>query len=257
MLAYLVIRDGAKWSDVYRLVPGRTITIGRAATNQIVVKDERASRNHAEVFLTQGQWTIRDLDSRNGTFLGERQVHGDNVLEPGDIIRIAQCQMAYVHDLSQAFTEANTAPPPKKQPTVGEETIITAPRPILSLSDSNALFDDLEPATITHRRGRTKFLTTVSENEMTVPKVGRAATKLCRLAFELAAQTDILSASKLALQGLFEGTNVDAGGVWLLPRGHQGEPTFADLKLVASRTDSGPPISPRRVKASSPAGRFS
>ena len=88
MLAYLVIRDGAKWSDVYRLVPGRTITIGRAATNQIVVKDERASRNHAEVFLTQGQWTIRDLDSRNGTFLGEDQVHGDRVLDRAKIVAL-------------------------------------------------------------------------------------------------------------------------------------------------------------------------
>ena len=72
MLAYLVIREGTKWTDVFRLVPGRTVTIGRAATNQIVVKDDRASRNHAEVFLTNGQWTVRDLDSRNGTPVGNR-----------------------------------------------------------------------------------------------------------------------------------------------------------------------------------------
>ena len=30
MLAYLVIREGSKWTDVFRLVEGRTITIGRA-----------------------------------------------------------------------------------------------------------------------------------------------------------------------------------------------------------------------------------
>ena len=41
MLAYLVIREGSKWTDVFRLVPGRTVTIGRAGTNQIVIKDER------------------------------------------------------------------------------------------------------------------------------------------------------------------------------------------------------------------------
>ena len=67
MLAYLVIREGSKWTDVFRLVPGRTVTIGRGATNQIVVKDERCSRNHAEIFMTQGRWTVRDLDSRTGT----------------------------------------------------------------------------------------------------------------------------------------------------------------------------------------------
>ena len=57
-LAYLVIREGAKWSDVFRLVPGQSVTVGRAPTNQIVVKDERCSRNHVEVFLSGGQWTF-------------------------------------------------------------------------------------------------------------------------------------------------------------------------------------------------------
>ncbi|MFO0526998.1 MAG: FHA domain-containing protein [Planctomycetota bacterium] len=50
--AYLVIRDGAKWSDVFRLIPGRTVTIGRAPTNQIVIREEQASRQHAELFQT-------------------------------------------------------------------------------------------------------------------------------------------------------------------------------------------------------------
>jgi Nif-specific regulatory protein len=237
MLAYLVIREGSKWTDVYRLVPGRTVTIGRAATNQIVVKDERASRNHAEVFLTQGHWTVRDLESRNGTFVGERQVRGDYALEAGDIIRIAQCQLAYVHDLSQAFTDGSTIA--RKPPGPDDTAITAAPRPSLSLSDSSVL-DSEEPAQITHRRGQTRFLAPSSELELGIPKVGKAATKLCRLAFELASQTDILSVANLALNGLFEGTNVDAGGVWLLPRGLLGPPTAADLQLVASRTDAEP-----------------
>ena len=69
-LAYLVIREGAKWTDVFRLTPGQTVTIGRSPTNQIIIKDERCSRNHAELFLADDQWTLRDLDSRNGTVLG-------------------------------------------------------------------------------------------------------------------------------------------------------------------------------------------
>ena len=28
-------------------------------------------------FMTRGEWTLRDLDSRNGTFVGERQIRGD------------------------------------------------------------------------------------------------------------------------------------------------------------------------------------
>ncbi|MDP6447552.1 MAG: FHA domain-containing protein, partial [Pirellulaceae bacterium] len=89
MLAYLVIREGAKWTDVFRLTPGRTVTIGRASTNQIVFKDERCSRCHAEIFHTGGRWTLRDLDSRNGTFVAGERVGADYVLEEGDVVGIA------------------------------------------------------------------------------------------------------------------------------------------------------------------------
>ncbi len=65
-LAHLVIREGSKWTDVFRLLPGHSVTIGRAPTNQVVLKDERCSRTHAELFMASGQWTLRDLDSRNG-----------------------------------------------------------------------------------------------------------------------------------------------------------------------------------------------
>ena len=104
-LAYLVIREGASWTDVFRLTPGRTVTIGRASTNQIVIKDERASRCHAEVFHTGGQWTIRDLDSRNGTTVGGQAIRGDHQLLPGEVVRIAHTQLAFVHDLSKAFAD--------------------------------------------------------------------------------------------------------------------------------------------------------
>src|SRR5580698_915576 len=107
MLAYLVIREGSKWTDVFRLIPGQAITVGRAPTNQIVVKDERCSRCHAEVFLSQGEWTLRDLESRNGTAVGSEIVRGDHVLVPGEIIRIGQSQLAFVNDLSQAFPDSS------------------------------------------------------------------------------------------------------------------------------------------------------
>ena len=109
MLAYLVIREGAKWTDVFRLIPGQAITIGRAPTNQVVIKDERCSRCHAEVFLSEGQWMLRDLESRNGTNIAGAPVRGDYPLEPGDVIRIGQSHLAFVHDLSDAFPESGFA----------------------------------------------------------------------------------------------------------------------------------------------------
>src|SRR5262245_8917831 len=106
MLAYLVIREGSKWTDVFRLTPGQSVTIGRAPTNQVVLKDERASRCHAEVFLSGQQWTVRDLESRNGTMVSGQAIHGESPLNPGDIIRIGHSQLAFVHDLSKAFKDS-------------------------------------------------------------------------------------------------------------------------------------------------------
>ena len=244
MLAYLVIREGSKWTDVYRLVPGRTVTIGRAATNHIVIKDERASRNHAEVFLSRGQWTVRDLESRNGTFVGAEQVRGDYPLTPGEIVRIAHCQMAYVLDVALAFAEpAAGGPLPQRVPT-GEETVTNmaavAANDSRELSDDNVLGGDEAPL-ITHRRGQTKFLgPIVTAGEAAVPRVGQAATKLCKLAFDLASQTDIAAVAKMALDGVFDGTQIDAGAVLLVPRDFQGPAVAGALQIVASRSDREP-----------------
>ena len=231
MLAYLVIREGTKWTDVFRLTPGRTVTIGRGSTNEIVIKDERCSRNHAEVFLTGGQWTIRDLDSRNGTMVRREAIHGDYALKPGDVVKIAHCQLAFVHDLSKAFVDVEEEPPNPD----GRETVSGAV--YVGLSDSNVL-DSFEPTTITHRRGHTKFLEKKHEVDIaSVPKVGQAATKLCRLAFELAQQTDVIAVANLALDGVFEGTNVNAGAVLVGPRTEEATPAHDALVVVASRTE--------------------
>src|SRR5471030_855076 len=149
MLAYLVIREGSKWADVFRLVPGQAVTIGRAPTNQVVVKDERCSRCHAEIFYSDNQWTLRDLDSRNGTIIADARVRGDYLLQPGDIIRIGQTQLRFVHELSKAFTESNN-------PLIGQEGEEAFNGP--TATDDSSVLSNHEPATITHRRGQTKFL---------------------------------------------------------------------------------------------------
>ena len=133
---------------MFRLVPGQSVTIGRAPTNQIVLKDERCSRNHVEVFCSGGQWTLRDLDSRNGTLVGNQRVSGDWPLQPGDMIRIGHSQLVFVHRLAEAFSDssavvrpladgaADAAPPAAKttipacwRPTSRRRSRIAAARP--------------------------------------------------------------------------------------------------------------------------------
>ena len=234
-LAYLVIREGAKWSDVFRLVPGQSVTIGRAPTNQIILKDERCSRNHAEVFLSSGNWTLRDLDSRNGTMVGGEIVRGDWPLKPGDMIRIGHTQLVFVYKLSEAFNiSGDGAAAPKrsapKRPT--PEAIAE----VSVLEDDLDVLDTIEPTTITHRRGKTKLLAPSETEDSGVSKMGRAAAKLCRLAFELAKAPDVAAMADLALQGLLEGTQTDAGAFLLLPAGSKEQPRGEELEVVGSRS---------------------
>ncbi len=234
MLAYLVIREGTKWADVFRLVPGQAVTIGRAPTNQIVVKDERCSRCHAEIFFSEGEWILRDLDSRNGTAVANTRIRGDYILRAGDVVRIGQSQLRFVHDLTKAFTEA--------QGPVSASTEAAEPEadPSLATDDSSVLSVH-EPATITHRRGQTRFLEPQEPDDTALPKVGRAAAILCRLAFELAQAPDMIALVDQALAGLFQATQVDAGALFIVARGVTGTPHPGDLEMVAARTDSTMP----------------
>ncbi len=177
-LAYLVIREGGKWSDVFRLIPGQAATIGRAPTNQIVLKDDRCSRNHVEVFFTGGQWVLRDLDSRNGTMIGTQRIVGDHLLKAGDIIRIGRSQLIFVHTLAEAFSDSSAI---VRSGGLGRD----GKGPPVDDDDASVL-EDYGPTTITHRRGQTRFLEPEQAEEAGVSKIGRAAAKLCRLAFELA-----------------------------------------------------------------------
>jgi transcriptional regulator with GAF, ATPase, and Fis domain len=240
MVAYLVVRDGPKWTDVFRLVEGRSVTIGRAPSNHIVIKDERCSRFHAEVYLSAGKWTLRDLDSRNGTEVGGDRIRGEHVLSAGDIVRVAHAQLAFVHDLGSAFPDTSGVVPL----AVGGKTVDAnlGTRRMDDSDDDSSVLSQHEPTTITHRRVETRFLKgDEPEDEVPpAPRISQAAAKLCRLAFELANQTDESQVAQLALQGLLSAAHVDAGAVYLLPREYRGEATPEALQLVASRSEKKP-----------------
>ncbi|MEX0612497.1 MAG: sigma 54-interacting transcriptional regulator [Pirellulales bacterium] len=235
MTAYLVIREGSKWTDVFRLVDGESVTIGRAPTNAIVVKDERCSRNHAEVFQAQGQWTLRDLDSRNGTLVDGQRIQHDYGLQAGDIVRIGNSHLAFVHDLSQAFPDSHSVLRTAQAVQQEESGDLT-----VGPTDDESVLETHEPTTITHRRGQSRFLRTPEEEDVDVslPKVGRAAANLCRIAFELAKATDVVTLANVALDGLFEGTQVDAGAVLLQARRPSPKGPIDNLEVIASRSDS-------------------
>src|SRR3954466_2649266 len=99
--AYLVVRREDGFGDVYPLIAGQRFTLGRAATNRIVLKDELCSREHAEVYHADGRWCLRDLSSLNGTRLNSAPLDSEWELAPGDEVNIGRARLVFVEDMTQ------------------------------------------------------------------------------------------------------------------------------------------------------------
>ncbi|MBT2490848.1 FHA domain-containing protein [Streptomyces sp. ISL-96] len=88
-----------------RPLPARTVRIGRAADNDLVVDDLIVSRRHAELRAhPDGTYEIADLGSHNGTFLNGQPVTVARV-SPGDIVGIGHSAFCLVGDTLQEFVD--------------------------------------------------------------------------------------------------------------------------------------------------------
>ena len=63
-------------------------TLGRSASNSIVVNDDFASGEHARIVLQDGHWWLEDRNSRNGTLLNAESIRHQTILADGDVIGI-------------------------------------------------------------------------------------------------------------------------------------------------------------------------
>lgn len=104
--SFLVAKD-----MVIPLSPGAAIVLGRdAATCNHVLADERVSRVHTMVFHKDGKYTLKDLNSSNGTYLNGKRVSGAPLLSPGDVIEIRPFTFEFVSpDPSQTSTQVPAA----------------------------------------------------------------------------------------------------------------------------------------------------
>jgi sigma-B regulation protein RsbU (phosphoserine phosphatase) len=74
---------------------GAPVSIGRASECVIPIKDRYLSRKHAEIVPVNGLWTLKDLGSANGTYLNGTRVERDQVLRPGDRIRLGDTEIVF------------------------------------------------------------------------------------------------------------------------------------------------------------------
>jgi pSer/pThr/pTyr-binding forkhead associated (FHA) protein len=114
MTDYLVVQlpQGMRMVE---LETGR-VTIGRGTENSLPLPDDqRVSRLHASLEDYGAGWSIRDLGSRNGTYVNGSRLLAEQGLRPGDQITIGDTVLRY--ESSRALLEAratlgDTAQPP-------------------------------------------------------------------------------------------------------------------------------------------------
>ena len=74
---------------------GSATTIGRSARSDIVIHGPLVSRAHALVSASRGAFSVRDLDSSNGTFVNGLKVHRQQ-LRHEDVIRVGDCELRFL-----------------------------------------------------------------------------------------------------------------------------------------------------------------
>ena len=85
----LVIIDGPLAGSSVPLAEA-DITLGRAASNTVVLDDEFVSSHHARVYrdTRSGQWAIEDLNSTNGTVVNQQRINRPTILPARIPVRI-------------------------------------------------------------------------------------------------------------------------------------------------------------------------
>jgi len=87
MLVKLIVRTGAQAGKELK-IPAPNCLIGRSEECHLRPQIEAISRRHCMIVTTENEVIVRDLKSRNGTFVNGEQVQEEAVLLTGDILRV-------------------------------------------------------------------------------------------------------------------------------------------------------------------------
>jgi pSer/pThr/pTyr-binding forkhead associated (FHA) protein len=88
----LVVTEGALQGTAVTLSDA-PVTLGRAHDSTLVLTDDYASNKHARLYPTGDGWTLEDLGSTNGTYLGSSKVTRPTPVPIGAEIRIGKTVM--------------------------------------------------------------------------------------------------------------------------------------------------------------------
>jgi len=203
---YVVVQRGAARLEVVPLVPNLRMTIGRAPSNRIVVLDAKCSRQHCELVLRDGEWVLRDLDSRNGVTVDGIRVDGEWPLELGQTIGIGGCTLVFTDRPSSEGLTPSAAPS--------------------------------APFAVIERKSGTRYDAPALPRRHSSARGGHDVAALFRLVQEMSAASDEAALAASTIEGLLAQTSAQIGTVLLLPD-DAGETSADRLAVRATAGSSG------------------
>ena len=92
-VGWVVVLNGELRGRDFRLVDGKN-TLGTAADCDVVLTDPYLSSHHAVIRHENGEFTLVDLDSTNGTYVNERRVSREDLID-NDKVRLGRSELKF------------------------------------------------------------------------------------------------------------------------------------------------------------------
>jgi hypothetical protein len=108
-MARLILNPGTPFAREMDLRGGK-ITLGRSADNDIQINDATISSRHCEVDISDIAISVKDLGSRNGSFVNGERIQ-KATLQSGQLLRLGQVEMRFdLGDVNIAIPKQELAP---------------------------------------------------------------------------------------------------------------------------------------------------
>jgi hypothetical protein len=114
-----------------------SLTVGRAQTAGVYLDDKTLSREHTKFYIENGKLFVRDLESKNGTYLNGTLIRNTQPLKHGDRVKVGVATFTVLTDdaVRPAVSAPLASPPPPRPhappPTVTAPTAPARMRPML------------------------------------------------------------------------------------------------------------------------------
>jgi sigma-B regulation protein RsbU (phosphoserine phosphatase) len=160
------------------------LAIGRLVDSEIFIDEPVVSRRHAEVFRSGDTYFIRDVGSRNGTFLNGKRVFQPAELAPGSVISVGASKIVFEptetlvllkdQAIEKPSSTVSLAKPPSSSqvmaPLVLLETVAEIARQLVQSMPLESLLDSIVRVCVEKTAAERAAIMLVGKDEILMPR---------------------------------------------------------------------------------------